>query len=237
MQPALTPGQEAAIVALVRSPTYAAAAKAAGVGERTLRRWMHNDANFRQRLREARAGVFDQAVRAMHLASPKAAGVLDGIAQDAAASQTARVSAARTLIHYSCRGHEMADIDGRPAELEARIDAIRTYVARSEQRYERRGAVTPKRASAEKRLKSGQKRPKAAKKGSGDGPLRASVSSRTAIIHGRLSGKFHRGAGDRRHYEPFVSFVEYDHAQVHIHREFLPDRSRRGGGGETAADQ
>lgn len=147
MQPALTPGQEAAIVALVRSPTYAAAAKAAGVGERTLRRWMHNDANFRQRLREARAGVFDQAVRAMHLASPKAAGVLDGIAQDAAASQTVRVSAARTLIHYSCRGHEMADIDGRPAELEARIDAIRTYVVRSEQRYERRGAVTPKRAS------------------------------------------------------------------------------------------
>ncbi len=135
----LTPGQEAAIAALVGEPTYAKAAKAAGVGVRTLRRWIHSDADFRQRLREARASVFDQAVRAIHLASPTAAGVLDGIAQDAAAPRTARVSAARALIHYSCRGHEMADIDGRLSELEARIDAIRTYVALSEQRYERKG--------------------------------------------------------------------------------------------------
>ena len=67
LQPALTPGQEVAIAALVGEPTYAKAAKAAGVGVGTL--------------------------------------------------------------HYSCRGHEMADIDGRLSELEDRIEAISQFVA------------------------------------------------------------------------------------------------------------
>lgn len=129
----LTPGQEAAIAALVGTPTYAAAAKAAGVGARTLRRWIHGDARFRQRLREARSGVFDQTVRAIHQSSPAAAEVLDGIAKDAAAPQTARVSAARALLHYSCRGHEMADVDGRLSELEERIEAISRYIALREE--------------------------------------------------------------------------------------------------------
>ena len=98
---------------------------------------MHSDAAFRQRLREARAGAFDQAVRVMHSASPEAAEVLDQIARDAKSPKNARVSAARALLHYSCRGHEMADIDGRLSELEEKIEAISRYVAECEQRYSR----------------------------------------------------------------------------------------------------
>ncbi len=124
----LTPGQEAAIAALIGSPTYAAAAQAAGVGERTLRRWINSDPQFRRRLHQARSAVFDQAVRLLYLASPKAAGVLDGIAQDDAAPKTARVSAARALLHYSCRGRELADVDARLDMLEDRLDAIDSAV-------------------------------------------------------------------------------------------------------------
>jgi hypothetical protein len=82
------------------------------VGERTLRRWINSDPQFRRRLYQARSAVFEQAVRLLHLASPKAAGV----------------SAARALLHYSCRGRELADVDERLDALEGRLDAIDSAV-------------------------------------------------------------------------------------------------------------
>ena len=42
----LEPRQERAIIALLNEPTIAKAADAAGVGERTLHRWLEHDQNF-----------------------------------------------------------------------------------------------------------------------------------------------------------------------------------------------
>src|SRR6185312_4812372 len=52
---------EAAIVALLAHPTMPEAAKAAGVSETTLWRWLQRD-DFRKKYREAQAKVFDGAL-------------------------------------------------------------------------------------------------------------------------------------------------------------------------------
>ena len=60
----LTPKQHRALVALVSSPTVGEAAKAAGVSERTLARWL-SDPAFRMALGVAESDMIDGAVRAM----------------------------------------------------------------------------------------------------------------------------------------------------------------------------
>ena len=48
----LKPSQERALVALVECRSIAAAARQAPVGDRTLRRWLHEDARFQTRLQQ-----------------------------------------------------------------------------------------------------------------------------------------------------------------------------------------
>ncbi len=124
----LSPKQEAAIAALIGEPSYAVAAQAAGVTDRTLRRWLQTDPAFRQRLRQARASAFEGVVRKLHSAGSEAAGILEAIARDANASLGARVAAARTLLHFSCRGREVADLDDRMAELEEQLERFGNFV-------------------------------------------------------------------------------------------------------------
>ncbi len=60
-QPSLTPGQNLALPALLTCPTIRAAAKQAGVSERSMRRWMHEDEHFQKKLRQLRNEALGQA--------------------------------------------------------------------------------------------------------------------------------------------------------------------------------
>jgi len=50
----LTPSQERAVIALIESPSICAAARQSDVSERTLRRWLSENDQFKRSLRRAR---------------------------------------------------------------------------------------------------------------------------------------------------------------------------------------
>lgn len=66
---------EAAIVALLAHPTMPEAAKAAGVSETSLWRWLQRD-DFRKKYREAQDKVFDGALASLQGASTEAVNCL-----------------------------------------------------------------------------------------------------------------------------------------------------------------
>ena len=113
----LSANQEKAIVALLHEPTIAKAAETAGVGERTLHRWLDQDQNFAKAYRKARREAFAHAIALTQHYAPHAANTLAKIMADATAPHTSRVSAASTLLKFA---RESIELD----ELVARIDAL-----------------------------------------------------------------------------------------------------------------
>ena len=57
----LTPGQERAVQAMLTARSIAAAARQANVGQSTLRRWLREDNNFQNKLRQFREQALSHA--------------------------------------------------------------------------------------------------------------------------------------------------------------------------------
>lgn len=105
----LTPRKEKALQALLVCRTRAEAAKAAGIGESTLREYM-KDTEFVERYEAAFAGmVRDAAQQARQTLSP-ALSTLREIMEDRAEPTQARITAARSILEYSLKLTEQADI-------------------------------------------------------------------------------------------------------------------------------
>jgi hypothetical protein len=113
----LTTAQEKAILALLDEPTVDRAAKAAGVGRRSLYRWM-DDPDFSKAYRKARRESFSQAMSASQKYAPVAVQVLAKIMTDATLSVSARVSAATALLKFSRESIELDDLATRVDDLE-----------------------------------------------------------------------------------------------------------------------
>ncbi|MBX3316464.1 MAG: hypothetical protein KF902_06315 [Phycisphaeraceae bacterium] len=113
----LTTTQEKAILALLDEPTVAHAAKAAGVGRRTMYRWM-DDPNFSKAFRKARRESFSQAMAASQKFAPVAVQVLAKIMADTSAPMSSRVSAATALLKFSRESIELDDLATRVDDLE-----------------------------------------------------------------------------------------------------------------------
>jgi hypothetical protein len=111
---------EAAIVALLAHPTMPDAAKAAGVSETTLWRWLQRD-DFRKRYREAQEKVFDGALGSLHGATTEAVNCLRR--NLSCGNPSAEVHAARTILDYTLRARELFDLEDRIALLEAALKA------------------------------------------------------------------------------------------------------------------
>lgn len=111
---------EAAIVALLANPTMPEAAKAAGVSETTLWRWLQRD-DFRKKYREAQDKVFDGALGSLQGASTEAVNCLRRNLTCGNAS--AEVQAARTILDYTLRAREMFELENRVVQLEAALKA------------------------------------------------------------------------------------------------------------------
>jgi AcrR family transcriptional regulator len=114
----LTPIQERAIVSLLSHATMRTAAKAVGVDEATLWRWLQ-DKDFRATYRAVRRECVGQSIARLQQASTEAVNTLREIVKDKGQPAPARVSAAKAILEFSIKAVEIEDMSERLAEVEA----------------------------------------------------------------------------------------------------------------------
>ena len=117
----MTGKQQKALAALIRAPTRAAAAEEAGVGTSTLRRWLHEDAEFQAAYRAAMSELLEDASTQAKRNLSRALSVLAEIMETGDSAQV-RVSAARSTLAYSLKLTEAADILARIDAVEKRLE-------------------------------------------------------------------------------------------------------------------
>jgi len=96
------------------------AANVAGVGERTLYRWLQEPV-FLEQYRKARKTALDQAISTLQERSNAAARALVDIVEDQEMPPSTRVAAAREIIQASIKGVERDDFESRLEELERMV--------------------------------------------------------------------------------------------------------------------
>ena len=114
----LTPRQEQSITALLVQGSLQAAAAASGINEKTLRRWLREDAAFQMAYRDARRQVVQQAIVQVQQATGEAVETLRKVMQDADAPASAKVSAAKTILDTAVKAIELEDLEQRIVALE-----------------------------------------------------------------------------------------------------------------------
>ncbi|MEZ4870416.1 MAG: hypothetical protein R3C14_54305 [Caldilineaceae bacterium] len=113
----LTVKQMACVRELMLTPNIADAAKAAGVGERTLYRWL-DDAEFKAALTEAQDAALDAAARRLVAMTEQATAVISEVLADADEKTSARLRAAQIVLDNVLRLVELRDLAQRVAALE-----------------------------------------------------------------------------------------------------------------------
>ncbi len=118
--------QESAILALLNEPSVPRAAASAGVGERTLRRWLL-DPDFAAAYRRARRQSFEQAIALTQRYSSLAVQTLATAMTSANAPWTCKVTAAVGLLRFGREGIELEDLAERVKALE--VEGPRSFAA------------------------------------------------------------------------------------------------------------
>lgn len=113
----MTSNEERALSALLTSKTKLEAAEKAGITDRTMRRYFENP-EFCQRYREAFAGVIEDATRQAQALLMPALSTLQTVMEDEEIPAQARITAAKSIIDYSLKLTEQADILEQLRELE-----------------------------------------------------------------------------------------------------------------------
>jgi hypothetical protein len=108
--------QEDAIAALLTQRNVEEAARAAGIGVRTLLRWLKLP-QFQNAYRQARREAFGQAVSRLQQGTAAATTLLK-IMIDPAAPASVRVRAADSVFNHAAKAIEIEDIEARVAALE-----------------------------------------------------------------------------------------------------------------------
>jgi hypothetical protein len=114
----LSTNQVKALSALVSYPTVMDAARACGLTDRTLRRYLE-DPTFKEALRATRRQMVLQTIGALQSAGSEAVSTLRSVMTDSDATASAKVTAARIVLEQSLVGLEMNDLIERLSELEA----------------------------------------------------------------------------------------------------------------------
>jgi hypothetical protein len=113
---------EDAIAALLSQRNVDEAARSAGIGTRTLLRWM-KDPEFDAAFRAARRAAFGQTTARLQQGSSAAATILMKLMLDANTPAFTRVRAAEIIVSHAAKAIEIEDIEARVAELERAADA------------------------------------------------------------------------------------------------------------------
>ena len=109
--------KEEAIAALLSQRNIEEAARVAGIGTRTLLRWMQVP-EFKTAYRKARKDAFSQSVSRLQQASGAAASTFLKIMVDQNAPASTRVRAAECVMNHAMKAIELEDIEARVSELE-----------------------------------------------------------------------------------------------------------------------
>lgn len=109
--------EDGALAALLAYPTIGEAAKAAGIGESTLLRWLQ-DPEFYERFMKARRQAVSHAVSRIQQATTTAVDTLAEVMQDAEAPPASRVSASKTVLDIAFKAVELEDLAVRIEALE-----------------------------------------------------------------------------------------------------------------------
>ena len=111
----LEPAQEKAVLALLTNPTIRDAARAAGVGEATLYRWLQIP-EFRDAYRAARRQVVSHATARLQNAATLAVAALERNLE--CGNPATEVRAAVAILEHSIRAIEIEDLAARVEALE-----------------------------------------------------------------------------------------------------------------------
>jgi hypothetical protein len=109
--------QEEAIAALLSQRNVDQAARVAGLGARTLWRWM-KEPNFRAAYLQARGEAVSQAIARMQQATGAAGVTIPKLMTDANVPAAVRLRAAECVFGLAVKGMELEDIEARLAALE-----------------------------------------------------------------------------------------------------------------------
>ncbi len=115
--------KEEAIAALLSQRNVEEAAHVAGIGTRTLLRWLKL-AEFQTAYREARRAAFGQAVARLQQGASAAATTLLKTMIDPATPASVRVRAAECVMNQATKAIEIEDIEVRVAALEAAAASV-----------------------------------------------------------------------------------------------------------------
>ena len=111
----MTAKQQKAIEALLSEPSIRKAASAAGLGEKSIRRWLRLP-EFSQAYKEARQRVFADALADLRGATQDAVAALRGAIREETGAL--RIKAATTVLELSIRSAETLELEARLERLE-----------------------------------------------------------------------------------------------------------------------
>jgi len=114
--------QEETIAALLTQRSIEDAARVAGVGTRTLLRWLKLT-EFQTAYREARRAAFGQSIARLQQATSAAAATLLKVMIDPATPASTRVRAADSVLDHAAKAIEIEDLEARVAALERAAEA------------------------------------------------------------------------------------------------------------------
>ena len=109
--------QEEAIAALLTQRNVEEAARAAGIGTRTLLRWM-KDLEFQTAYRAARREAFGQSIARLQQGTSAAATTLLKLLIEPTTPASVRARVADSIFNHAAKAIEIEDIEARVAELE-----------------------------------------------------------------------------------------------------------------------
>ena len=113
--------RDRAVLALLSERSLSAAARKAGVAERTLRRWLADDDAFRRDLAQARRTVFEAGIGRAQVLSCKALDALEELLAQGE-QPSVRLGAAKALLELAINRHDAAWMLDRLDQLEAVLE-------------------------------------------------------------------------------------------------------------------
>jgi hypothetical protein len=117
--------QQQALLALVEQPSLKRAAAQAGVGERSLQRWMSEDAAFRAEYQKLKKELMGNAILRLQKSAADAVECLTDVMHDVVDSPaSARVAAAREILQQALRVMEAEMLEQRILELEQKVEEL-----------------------------------------------------------------------------------------------------------------
>jgi hypothetical protein len=109
--------KDEAILALLKHRNVEEAARAIGIGTRTLFRWL-TEPEFEAAYRKAKRDAYRQAIGRLQQGSATAVSVLLKIMVDSAEPASARVRAGEIILNHAARAIEIEEIEARVSALE-----------------------------------------------------------------------------------------------------------------------